>query len=528
MDSSVNETEWNQQARLLTGRRQVETLSGVIILRGAFRGMAICEIPEKATNAMESRRLGFCIAVAASLVAGIFILTSGRPKGDEMWHLMQAQLFASGNLRQLRYSDNLRQQFLTEIKQKRLQVTEAELQEEITATLDRQADGRDVALLSMLPGYHSVLAVPLGISRALQPSGASVLPDSMIASVTSWIIALLLLVVLQALSTQAWNNSSAAQSPPACGFSTSAATAWTAAILLPFHWLIYTDILSLLLVSLLLLAAIQGRLTLAAFVGVLAMAVRQTNVIAVAAIPLLDIQHFVLNHNWRVRLQDVRAVIWPAIARYWGVVIAVALFCGFVLLNGRVSIGPPEAHVAGFYRDSFTFSLLVFAVCVFPLMASTVSSLMPVITRPGAYPMVVATCVAAGCAAYIFSPQHPWNEIDAMPELVRNQVIHWIRTASFGGLPIGRIVLGLLVAGAGLTLIRVRLAPNCGLFLATVWCLSILPMPLIEPRYSITPVVLWLVLRQPGTLLIERIQLAWGICLGMGLTMLHCFTRSFI
>jgi len=84
-----------------------------------------------------ANRLDTCLVVAASLLAGLLTLTSGRPKFDERWHRMQAQLFATGDLRQLRYSDELRQQFLGEIRRRRPDISEDELQRVIPPTVPR-------------------------------------------------------------------------------------------------------------------------------------------------------------------------------------------------------------------------------------------------------------------------------------------------------------------------------------------------------------------------------------------------------
>lgn len=167
------------------------------------------------------------IAVIASFISGPIVLLVSSPREllDEQCHLPQAYLFSAGVFRQIMYADTLRLRVMRQFAAEGRRLTAEEVSQRV-AEIARKSGRSNEPELSMLPGYHAVLAVPLAINHRLGTWLGGQFDDLLVARLTNGGISLGLLVALVALCRQLGPKHSG-RSPQHCD--SLAATAWTAA-----------------------------------------------------------------------------------------------------------------------------------------------------------------------------------------------------------------------------------------------------------------------------------------------------------
>jgi len=458
------------------------------------------------------------VAVIASVVSGPVVLFIRSPLEmlDEELHLPQAYLLSAGIFRHLMYADTLRLRVIHEAAAERRRPTTEEVSQRV-AEIIRDTGGANEPILSMLPGYHAIVALPMAVNHRLGSLLGWQFDALLVARLASGGISLGLLAALVALCRRTGVTASACD-PHDCD--SLAASAWTAAIVLPFHWLVYTDMLAMLLIVTVVLAHAAGRPAVAGGLGILSMAVRQTTVALVATAPIIDLWDDFFapepsaGRPWAARLG-------LACRRHWATLVALAVFFGFVLINGRISVGPREAHAFQLTCSALVFSLAVFTICTVPLVIGSLWRLVrerPLRLRPRTLGLIVTAAAVGACS---FTAVHEWNRTDTCPWLLRNHLIEWLEHASVAGVPIGRVGLFGLLVSAGMLLASTPLPARYAAFLTAAWLCSVAPFLLLEPRYSIPPIVLWLALRQRESESLERAQVTWGIAAGGLLAFLH-------
>jgi len=463
------------------------------------------------------------LAVCVSMLTGVMTLCWAGLKVDEDLHLRQAELFAGGRMRLLRCSDVTRIRILREAADRGERLTAAELRRHVADAIARDG-GVDEPILSMVPGYHAALAVAIRASQALGAWLGCRTPSGVVASVTSWLISLGLLVYLCRLrgshGANDWRDLSSRGT-------LAVAIAWSNALLLPFHWLIYTDVLAALFVVAIVVAELEHRPVTAGLLGIPAMLVRQSNIAVVAASPFIDLSRRLPTGSWAGGERLKRELrLW--VAAHWANGLSISLFVLFVAWNGRVSIGPREAHTAALTTSAIAFCLATFAVCCLPLILWTVWVCLVDVTRRPPARVVAAIVMCAVIGATVFRASHHWNSLEECPWLIRNHFVLWLQTSHWGWIPVGRLLLCLLLGTAGVTLAATPLVPGCGLFVLISWILIVAPFQLIEPRYSLAPIVLWLGMRRTTVAVVEWLQFAWGLCWGFGIAFTHATSGMFI
>ena len=462
-------------------------------------------------------------SVLASAAAGAITFAASGLKVDEELHYRQAQILASGSIRPLMYSEVIRRRVMHRAREQGHQLDAQGVDSVVRAAVDRH--GGDEPILAMLRGYHAMLAVPLSLNEVLGRSVGLRVSGVTVATITNEAVSLMFLVLLYCVvrSAQGFGTSFGAEEAAA----SLAASAWCAAIILPFHWLIYTDLLSASLVAGIVLAEQHRRPTLAAAIGLLAMAVRQTNVVFVGLAPVIGCWSELTAVRDRP-LYDAVTRLRSALGRHWATAVALVVFAAFVGWNGRVSVGPTEAHNLQFSASSLAFSLVVFAACTVPLMAERVAHMRRTKMARGDLWCLTGIAAMAALGASTFAPTHDWNQVGTHPHLIHNHVAAWLSQFAVASIPVGRITLFLILVGSGILIGYTPLRPQYAAFLGLGWLLSVGPFALLEPRYSIPTISLWLVLRPRRSEGWERMQLAWGMTVGMTLVVLHAYTKLFI
>jgi alpha-1,2-glucosyltransferase len=260
-------------------------------------------------------------------------------------------------------------------------------------------------------------------------------------------------------------------------------------IAFPSFSLIYTDITSLLFVLLMVLAALKRRHGLAGLFGLLSCLIRQNNIVWVVFVLLWS---YVSENGWT--WTPLRQIL----SKYWVFLLTGMLFVVFVAVNGGVALGDVNAHPLSSLHLGNVFFLLFLSFFLFlPVFwARRREALAPLRTWPGRLGLAVLFAVFW----FGFDVDHPYNT--QWGDLyMRNAVLIFFTSTWFLKLllfvPIALAVLSLMVAPLR----------QHGWLLYPFTILFLLPSWLIEQRYYLIPLSLFLLVREPVEDLVERLQL---------------------
>lgn len=255
-------------------------------------------------------------------------------------------------------------------------------------------------------------------------------------------------------------------------------------LLFPFFFLAYTDVLSLALVLAATLATISGRHLMAGCVLILAMLVRQNNVVWLGFLGVLAVVP-----TW----QDLRQREWRKfVARALPYAVGVVAFCVYWRVNGSVSLSAAQARAhpdAAMHLGNVYFTLFLAGILL-PLQ--TLFGLRIFWARVTAQPwLALLPVVLFAMFWWGFEVDHPYNLIDPQWSL-RNQILQASQQQAWLHAVVGLISV---MAACGLGSLRLQpkvaawLYPFSAAFLASSW--------LIETRYALIPMALWLAFREP-------------------------------
>lgn len=271
---------------------------------------------------------------------------------------------------------------------------------------------------------------------------------------------------------------------------------WLAPTVAFFHFMYYTDTCAMLFVLLCFWLAVRcRRIGAGAICGAAAVFVRQTNVVwvmFVAAMCVID--DFERSRpTSRSPLAFVRFLVGnlgAVLQRYWSFVLVALLFVAFVVVNGSIVVGDKENHKA-----SRHFAQLSYAA-VFLLAHTAIGALrwrhVTAMLQRRAVTLIVGA-VILGVLVYRFSEPHPFLLADN-----RHYTFYlWRRVLDRYGVYWRAVVLGPL-ASVSLHLLYEMLRGADADSLSSLACAlllcasaaTLIPSPLLEPRYFAVPLVL--------------------------------------
>lgn len=266
-------------------------------------------------------------------------------------------------------------------------------------------------------------------------------------------------------------------------------------VLLPYHFLVYADSISLLANLVTLALMFRRRFVLAGLAGSLAILVRQTNVVWLALVCLAA---------W-MDDPDVRAGPRPLAAwlrRAWTALLGFAGFAAFVLWNGGVAVGGRGAFKAGFYTGNVFLFLVLYFVMFLPANLAAIRRRAARFARPLFWVLLAAAYVVFLAT---FRVDHPFNKFEGF---LRNEMLSVVVSSVYW-----KTVFFLFAAG-GLAALYVTRLRRPSLYLVYPLALAtLLPLRLIEHRYGLPAFVMLLVCREDDPPAVEYAGVALGALL---------------
>lgn len=336
--------------------------------------------------------------------------------------------------------------------------------------------------LTTIPGYHAVVAMLLRGS-GLDSLGA--------ARAINALFGLVAAAGFHALRRRVWP-----------GTETLATAQFLALpILAPLFFLVYTDTLALALVLWAAVATLARRHGWSAFALSCLVLVRQNDVVWTGLLGLLA-----LAPGWREHgLRQWRA----ALALAWPYAAPVVLFLAYWAGNGSISLSHGQAalHPVSLHTGNPFFALFL-AGALLPLQV--IVGLRDFAGRVRACPWMLLLPVAAFALYWwSFHADNPYNT--ALPAfLPRNAFLLALDRDAWW-----RAGAGLVMVVAVCGLASSRLHPRGAIWLYPVGCFFLASSWLIEQRYVLVPLVLWLAFRQMRSCWMEWATLALWLVLAV-------------
>lgn len=341
-------------------------------------------------------------------------------------------------------------------------------------------------ILTVLPGYHALSAAVLWITDQRTLAAARLLNA---------------VYGLLAIGAFHWMRKNA------FGKAELAATLQFALlpILLPYDFMVYTDVLSLAFVLAAGAATLGRRDVVSGMLMIGALCIRQTNVVW---LPL---------YAWLALSRDPVVVVSlrQALVRTWPYILGAVLFLAYWLWNGSISLSKEQTtmhpdfsfHVGNLYFTLFLCALL------FPL--HVLDGLKSFSRTVHARPWLLSVPVAALGVFWLgFRIDHPFNQADE-PWTVHNHLLQWVASAGWS-----KAAFGVIAVAAGCGLSGTRLHPRSAWMLYPLTFVALASSWMIEHRYALVPIALWQVFRERQDGKIESATTAlWAVlavsaCLG--------------
>ncbi|HOW59023.1 MAG TPA: hypothetical protein PLO78_04785 [Candidatus Omnitrophota bacterium] len=370
-------------------------------------------------------------------------------------------------------------------------------------------DGTDrfPKLCPYLPGYHWTVALLYWLTHFRGPGSTELLPLaspvalyffptmlrllSTILSFASFVVYFFLVKTLD-------RNSTAAK----------ATFFLFSPLFVPYFFLIYTDIYSLMYLFLALLFAIKRRLWLSGFFGILSLMIRQNNIFWLGFIvALVYIEDYYPQYKWK----DVRQ--W--ISKFFFFFFALFLVAVFVIWNKGFILGDKAHHPLGFSLDNFFLLLFLFFFLFLPQNLFNAPKILALLKRNRwIIPILIVTFLLY---LFCFKANHLYNTVQSwFQRFLHNWLLEWMRNPALWSkmltfLPIGYSLLSLCVT---------RLERRSFYLLYPFTFLFLSPIVVIEPRYLFIPIAFFILFMEPPS---EEITLA---TLATNLTLTGCLIAA--
>ncbi len=262
---------------------------------------------------------------------------------------------------------------------------------------------------------------------------------------------------------------------------------WFLPVLVPYHFLVYTDSIALLALLAAVALLLRGRSVAAGAAFTASILLRQTNVVWLVLLGVLALADDDGRRGWRRLLPFAPGLV---------------AFFAFVAWNGGIAMGDQRAHQAGLHLGNVFFFLMLFFLLFLP---RNVSVLWAQRERLLGGRLGVVVAVAGVVFVLTFGVAHAYNRF---PGFLRNDLLMLLDER-----PLLRVAAFVPVAGAIAVMAGDRLRRASFHALYAVTLLSLVPLKLVDHRYDLAPLALFLLFRKDDAPGVEAASLLWAIVL---------------
>lgn len=353
-------------------------------------------------------------------------------------------------------------------------------------------DPRVLPELTTIPGYHVLVAAVLSVT------GVETLDAARLANAAFGLAAA---AGFHALRRRTWPGTE----------TLATAQFLVLPILVPLFFIVYTDVLALALLMWAAWASVARRHFLAALFATALVGVRQHEVVWVGLLVMLAVDDGLWD---RVRREGMRVL-----SPLWPYTVPIVVFGVFWAWNGSISLSRTQAALhpdAKLHAGNPYFFVLV-AGLLLPLQVLQGLPTFLSAMRDDRVPWLFAVSAAllAGGFWFGFQADNPYNT--AYPSYyLHNHLLLLVEQR-----PFARACAALIVAAASCGLAMFRLRPASAYWMLPVAFVFLAASWLVELRYAMVPLVLWLAFREHRSRAIEYATLAlWfplAVCIYFGI-----------
>lgn len=266
-------------------------------------------------------------------------------------------------------------------------------------------------------------------------------------------------------------------------------------LIFPLFPLMYTDLLSLLIILLSMLFAYKKHYTLSAIVIALSIYVRQNNLVWLVFVNILI---YLMNYGFKISYDKIKSHIKKTYAFLLGPI----LFGLYILVNGRVAMGG-ETHVFFTVSWSNLFIINFYFVMLFaPIIICLFPKMLRFLYKNWKY-LIIILPIAFPIYAKLFQNSHPFN--------LGTFFIHNLLAVFFTASLQNKLILYIVMVISITALIKTELLDKRYYILYPFSFLFLLPLWFIEERYYIVPFILLLLYRKRLNLKVEYIFIIFSV-----------------
>jgi alpha-1,2-glucosyltransferase len=340
------------------------------------------------------------------------------------------------------------------------------------ATFELMQGGDYATNISALPGYHYTIAYLMKFLSLESLSAARLL---------TWLIAVTGLGWFYRMVRKTGEGNPSALT----------LQVYLSPLIFPFFFLIYTDTVSLSLVLLSLLLTLNGSLRAGALIAGISMVFRQTNIVWLFLFWLLALSELGFFRTLRefngFKAFKFRELAAPLLKTYVFPVFCL-IFVAYFLINKGVAHGDTESqHLSKIYPTQIFLLLACFFFLFLPMHLRNAPAIWRLLKSKPALWLLGA--LLYGVYMITFYADHGYNHIDFY---LRNVVLRWLRDSM-----LIRSLLFIPMLWAFYNLFVTPLREKKYYWFYPVVVLYLLPIELIEQRYYIVPIVLFMLFRKP-------------------------------
>lgn len=269
-------------------------------------------------------------------------------------------------------------------------------------------------------------------------------------------------------------------------------------IIFPFFFLLYTDVPALAMVMASTWLVTIRRYQLAALVVGASLLFRQTNIVWLVmlwAISLVNAGFFTFSST---SADDILRQWLACLRRTWLFALFSLLFAVFLYVNGGVAIGDAGSHQTGLYPTQVFLLLFVLFFLFIPLHIVNFRKIVNMLKSEPLFPL--AGMILFALYMFTFNADHAYNTPDR-DYFLRNILLGHIRP-SF----LTRTLAFIPIIIAFFSIMVTPLRQRSYYWIYPFMALSLLPIGLIDPRYFIIPIVLFMLFRKPLSRRFEYLQ----------------------
>jgi alpha-1,2-glucosyltransferase len=257
--------------------------------------------------------------------------------------------------------------------------------------------------------------------------------------------------------------------------------------LFPYYFIVYTDVLALVPLLLALYLMLHRRWAVAGLVGAVSISIRQTNALVLVLLGLVALFE-------EDKARPFWQWAWSYLKKTWTSALGLIGFLVFVYKNDGVAMGDRTAHEAGLHFGNVAFLLALVAVSALPVNLERIWRERRALARAG---FAVALLVLYLTYIYLFRLEHPYN---THVKFLRNNLLMWVTPN-----PLTKTLFFLPVAIGFAALWVTPLTRPAYWAWVPMALVMLLPESLIEQRYAILPISIWMLTRRDGSATAETL-----------------------